>query len=273
MSSEDQARDPGEPSGTSNGSTLETHNARNPGTQTVLLVEYEDTLARSLRILLENDGYRVLSAASAQSALAICTQHDGKINVLIANAPNDPMIGYNLAIDVAAKYPQVCVLFTWNPPLSIQNANCDACREAVKHFLPKPYLYSQLRTRLTDLSFEPPGPLLEWLADFRRRSEQSQPAAEKSSHPKDKKHRVTVQLQAVVRDENLVVPASILEAGNIERPCLVELQIHSLGTWRPLRLKDFANLSKPQVRLAVSSTDKPFTPSQRQFKKSSRKQS
>ncbi len=219
----------------------------------VLLVEYEDALARSLGLLLEHDGFKVLRADTAEAGLAVCQQHESNIDFLIVNVPGDPAVGFDLAVAVATKHPKISILFTWSPPLSIDGTKCDTCRRAAEHFLPKPFIYSQLHRKILQLAEEQSAPALEWLLHFYKKPEPPVSSAVQKVQP-EAKHRITVQLEVLLQGENLFAPGFLRQPDGNERPCLIELQIQGLRVWRPLRLEDARQISEPQVRLIVDSS-------------------
>jgi len=55
------------------------------GTGTVLVVEDDETLRGFVRAALESHGYRVLEAASGAQASQLCTNHDGPIELMVAD--------------------------------------------------------------------------------------------------------------------------------------------------------------------------------------------
>jgi two-component system, cell cycle sensor histidine kinase and response regulator CckA len=83
---------------------------RQRGTETVLLVEDEDEVRRLLSDVLEHNGYKVLSAAQPQEAIALCTSHDGAIDLLLTDAVLPQMSGRALAEQAGGMRPNLRVL-------------------------------------------------------------------------------------------------------------------------------------------------------------------
>ena len=83
---------------------------RQRGTETVLLVEDEDEVRRLLSDVLERHGYKVLPAARPQEAIALCTSHDGAIDLLLTDAVLPQMSGRALAEQAGGMRPNLRVL-------------------------------------------------------------------------------------------------------------------------------------------------------------------
>jgi CheY-like chemotaxis protein len=82
------------------------------GTETVLLVEDEAGVRSLARQALESRGYRVLEAPDGESALHLCRQHGGEIDLLLSDVVMPRMSGRELREQVAGLCPQTRVLFT-----------------------------------------------------------------------------------------------------------------------------------------------------------------
>lgn len=80
---------------------------------TVLLVEDEPTLLWSLAVVLKENGYRVLEAASARAALRLWHAHATEINLLLTDMvlPDD-LTGPALAGMLQREQPSLGVVFT-----------------------------------------------------------------------------------------------------------------------------------------------------------------
>jgi len=81
------------------------------GSETILLVEDEESVLELARRLLLLHGYRVLTARDGASALQICRQHDAAIHLLITDVVMPVIGGRDLARQVAAMRPEIKVLF------------------------------------------------------------------------------------------------------------------------------------------------------------------
>jgi PAS domain S-box-containing protein len=83
---------------------------RQRGTETVLVVEDEDEVRRLVSGVLEHHGYTVLPAARPQEAIALCTSHDGAIDLLLTDAVMPQMSGRALAEQAGQMRPNLRVL-------------------------------------------------------------------------------------------------------------------------------------------------------------------
>jgi len=91
------------------------HSSRNGharGSETVLLVEDEDLVRGLARRVLQQQGYEVLEAPEAPVALALCSRHAGRIDLLLTDVVMPKMSGRQLATELAPLRPEMRVLYT-----------------------------------------------------------------------------------------------------------------------------------------------------------------
>ncbi len=81
------------------------------GSETVLLVEDEETVRKLARTMLEQLGYKVLEASSPGEALTICEKHQGEIHLLLTDVVMPLMNGKELSQRIRAMRPSVKSLF------------------------------------------------------------------------------------------------------------------------------------------------------------------
>jgi len=81
------------------------------GTETVLLVEDEQSLRALTRDLLERSDYKVLEASSGDHALEVAERHGGPIHLLLTDVVMPGMNGAALAANLAPLHPEMKVLF------------------------------------------------------------------------------------------------------------------------------------------------------------------
>jgi len=82
------------------------------GTETVLLVEDEDTV-RNLGVrILEQLGYRVMQARNGTEAIALAQGYGDRINLLLTDVVMPGMNGSELARQLVLHQPEMKVLFT-----------------------------------------------------------------------------------------------------------------------------------------------------------------
>ena len=82
-----------------------------PGTETILFVEDEQSVRELVSGYLSARGYRVLDASDGQQALEIAAAHSGKIQLLITDVVMPRLSGRELAARLAATRPDLKVLY------------------------------------------------------------------------------------------------------------------------------------------------------------------
>ena len=85
--------------------------AREPGSQTILLVEDEPAILSMVRTLLTRQGYSVLAAASPSEAVRLAKAHAGTIDLLVSDMLMPEMAGSELAKILAGIHPSMKRLF------------------------------------------------------------------------------------------------------------------------------------------------------------------
>jgi CheY-like chemotaxis protein len=81
------------------------------GSETVLLVEDDDSVRHLIREILEGLGYQVLESAEPGAALTLSDRHPGKIDLLMTDFIMPRMNGKELATRIAAKRPEIRMLY------------------------------------------------------------------------------------------------------------------------------------------------------------------
>jgi PAS domain S-box-containing protein len=84
--------------------------SRSPGTETVLVVEDEDTVRESTRRVLTRHGYTVLEASNGVEALTLFAGREGPIDVVLSDAVMPQMSGPELASRLAELRPGLPVI-------------------------------------------------------------------------------------------------------------------------------------------------------------------
>jgi CheY-like chemotaxis protein len=82
------------------------------GTETILLVEDEESVRTLTRKLLERYGYKVLEAPSGEQGIAIAMARAEPIHLLLTDMVMPDMGGADLAARVLALRPEIRVLYT-----------------------------------------------------------------------------------------------------------------------------------------------------------------
>ncbi len=81
------------------------------GSETILLVEDEDTLREMGKLYLESEGYTVLEAADGAAALQISAEHSGLIHLLLTDVIMPGMNGRELANKLSPTRPEMKVVY------------------------------------------------------------------------------------------------------------------------------------------------------------------
>jgi two-component system, cell cycle sensor histidine kinase and response regulator CckA len=81
------------------------------GTETVLLVEDEESVRQLVRETLAAKGYEVMEAENGEDGIAVAARHDGKIDLVITDVVMPGMGGRELVKQLAQSRPQTRVLY------------------------------------------------------------------------------------------------------------------------------------------------------------------
>ncbi len=124
---------------------------------TLLVVEDDDAVRRSVKATLLRIGYNVLEAESGEAALALLAENNVTIDALLTDLMMPGMSGRELAEHVVAMRPSVRVL------LMSGYTNDEVLRrqlvDAGQHFLQKPFTKEQLVSAIEGLSRDRKTPL------------------------------------------------------------------------------------------------------------------
>jgi CheY-like chemotaxis protein len=118
------------------------------GTETILLVEDEETLLDLSRTLLEGLGYRVLTAATPGEAIQLAEAHPGEIHLLITDVVLPGMNGRTLSERIRTLQPALKCLF-----MSGYTANVIAHRGILDkgvQFIQKPFMKKGLAAKVRE---------------------------------------------------------------------------------------------------------------------------
>ena len=124
------------------------------GSETVLLVEDEDSLRSLGRHVLELCGYKVLAAADGQEAVGVCEGHAAEVHLLVSDVIMPHLGGRQLAERLRSARPGLKVLF-------VSGYTDDAVvrhgiLEARTAFLQKPYTPGDLARKVREV-LDAPG--------------------------------------------------------------------------------------------------------------------
>ena len=125
------------------------------GTETVLLVEDEDSVRQLVRETLESRGYRVLEAANGQAALTVAANHPDSIHLVITDVVMPGLNGHELVQQLLPARPAIKILYLSG---YAQDAFTTALApEAQKTFLQKPFTLQSLARKVREILGPPPN--------------------------------------------------------------------------------------------------------------------
>ncbi|MEW5803002.1 MAG: PAS domain S-box protein [bacterium] len=131
------------PSASSHGSARLLHRGQK-GSETVLLVEDEESVRTAICMILKKFGYTVLEAHQGEEAMMICKQHQGPIHLLLTDITMPQMSGMDLAGHIQSLHPGMMVIFmSGNLNVISDQQNCSGL-----NLLPKPFVLDDLLSRV-----------------------------------------------------------------------------------------------------------------------------
>lgn len=125
------------------------------GTETVLLVEDEEQVLSLGRRILEQQGYRVLTARTPESALEMAGQHSGEIHLLVTDVVMPGMNGRELKRQLTQRHPHLKCLFMSGYTADVI-AHHGVLHDGVQ-FLQKPFTIESLAKKARE-AIEHPNP-------------------------------------------------------------------------------------------------------------------
>jgi PAS domain S-box-containing protein len=116
------------------------------GRETILVVEDEPEILNLARLMLERQGYQVLSAGTPGEAIRTAERHHGEIHLLMTDVVMPEMNGRDLAKQIFSSYPNIKRLF-----MSGYTANVIAHHGVLDegvHFIQKPFSIKALTAKV-----------------------------------------------------------------------------------------------------------------------------
>jgi DNA-binding NtrC family response regulator len=117
------------------------------------LVEDEPSVRSVAQRILASAGYRVLTAASAEQALAISNEHAGPIDLLVSDVVMAGVDGPALAAELSRLRSDLRLLFVSG--YSHEHGLLPDKPSAGAGFLPKPFTYDSLLAKVAELLAAP----------------------------------------------------------------------------------------------------------------------
>lgn len=118
--------------------------------KTILLADDDGTVKKFVALLLQREGYKVISACDGREALQKARDFNGVIHLLLSDIEMPGMTGIELAIQLNQERPDTKVLLISGLDTGMLILNNGWS------FLPKPFLSEMLRDRIRDFLNEQP---------------------------------------------------------------------------------------------------------------------
>lgn len=118
----------------------------------ILVVDDELAILRFVSLILENSGFTIITSESGEEALQKSREHKGTIHLMLSNIQMAGMSGMDLANKISSERSGIKVMLMsgFTDGLLILNDGW--------HFLPKPFIPSQLRDLIASVLSQPTVP-------------------------------------------------------------------------------------------------------------------
>ena len=118
------------------------------GHETILVVDDERSIVKTMQQYLQGQGYKVLTAYSGEEALDLSNQYEGQIDLLITDCVMTGMSGPELAKSLVKKRPNLqCIFMSGYSMDRIELANTGVPNPSL---LPKPFALSAVGEKLRE---------------------------------------------------------------------------------------------------------------------------
>ena len=117
--------------------------------ETILLVEDDETVRKLAHEVLENCGYRLLEAADGVAALSVCERYEEPIHLLLTDVVMPRMGGRGVADRLAQLHPEMKVLYMsgYTDDVIVHHGGLDEGT----HFLQKPFTPEDLLRKVREV--------------------------------------------------------------------------------------------------------------------------
>jgi two-component system, cell cycle sensor histidine kinase and response regulator CckA len=122
-----------------------------PKTETVLLVEDEQTLRLAALMLLQKTGFCVIAASEGHAAVNLLRAHSDQVDIVLLDLTLPDLSGVQVFREMRRLKPDIKILLTSAYSQEIVRAHFTLEEQALFHFLHKPYRVSELVSRLRDV--------------------------------------------------------------------------------------------------------------------------
>jgi two-component system, cell cycle sensor histidine kinase and response regulator CckA len=119
------------------------------GSETILLTEDEQDVREIAREFLESGGYRVIEAKDGAEAIQLAAKNRGEIHLLVTDMVMPGMTGQELAVQLQAEHPGICVVFMsgYSEHAATEMANADP----TVRLLTKPFSRSAILRTVSEI--------------------------------------------------------------------------------------------------------------------------
>ena len=114
--------------------------------ETVLVVDDDPQILMLAKIMLEDSGYRVLTAGTPGEAIVLAQKHAGKVQLLLADVVMPGMNGRDLAKRLQSSYPSLKVLF-----MSGHSAGIIGVMDENVNFISKPFSMATFAAKVREV--------------------------------------------------------------------------------------------------------------------------
>ena len=126
------------------------------GQETILIVDDEREILKLSKLILQKQGYRVLTAGSPGEAIKIVEEEKGEIHLLLTDVIMPEMNGRDLAVKILSTCPRIKVLFMSGYTADIIAAQGEI--NEVMALVRKPFSVSELTKKVYDSLHPSPHP-------------------------------------------------------------------------------------------------------------------
>jgi PAS domain S-box-containing protein len=119
------------------------------GTETILLAEDEASIRNILKTILENDGYKVLTAGDGVEAIELCKRYKEEIHLLLTDVAMPKMSGKALTQELAKIQPRAKVLFM-SGYSGTELTSKGVLGEGI-HYIGKPFTFEDLAAKVREV--------------------------------------------------------------------------------------------------------------------------
>jgi PAS domain S-box-containing protein len=119
------------------------------GSETILLVEDEETVRVIMRSLLEESGYRVLEAIDGEDGLRLFKENRGKINLVLSDIIMPKMQGREMYEEIKKIAPDIKILFISGYPADFIDQK--SFSENEKNVIDKPVIPDELLRKIREV--------------------------------------------------------------------------------------------------------------------------